>query len=134
LTTIDANSHVVAQLIRFFQQSGFVERYGDIGEDEFTAQPSTITQRLLMMNGELVKERTDENPFINAATRIALLAPTDRQAVEFAYRALLTRQPTADEFSQFEPRLAGKRGADRNQAMEDLYWVLINSSEFSWNH
>ncbi|MDT9120995.1 hypothetical protein RSW84_26510, partial [Escherichia coli] len=54
LTTIDANSHIVAQLSRYAQQSGFVERYGDTGEDEFLESGGTVTQRLLLMNGELV--------------------------------------------------------------------------------
>jgi hypothetical protein len=134
LTTIDANAHIVAQLIRTVQQSGFVTRYGDIGEDEFTSQPSTITQRLLMMNGELIKDRTDENLVANASTRIGMLAPNDQSAVDTAYVAVLTRHPTAEELAYFEQRLQGKRGSERSAALEDLYWVLINSSEFSWNH
>ncbi len=134
LTTIDANAHVVAQLTRYFQQSGFVERYGDIGEDEFSAHPSTITQRLLMMNGELVKDRTGNNPVANAATRISMLAPDDQRAVEVAYLAVLTRQPSPDELAHFQPRLEGTSGRDRSLVLEDLYWALINSSEFSWNH
>ena len=30
--------------------------------------------------------------------------------------------------------LAGSRGDTRSQHLEDLYWVLVNSTEFSWNH
>lgn len=134
LTTIDASSHVFAQVVRSFQQSGFVQRYGDIGEDEFTAQPSTITQRLLMMNGELVHDRTKDNPFTNAATRIAILAPDDKLAIEMAYLAVLTRRPSSVELAHFQPHLEKQTGNDRTRALEDLFWALINSSEFSWNH
>jgi hypothetical protein len=134
LTTIDANSHVVAQITRFFQESGFVERYGDLGEDEFSAHPSTITQRLLMMNGDLVKQRTDDNPVTNAATRIAMLAPDEQRAIEIAYLAILTRRPTSAELAHFRQDPQSKEQITRRQAIEDLYWVLINSSEFSWNH
>ena len=49
------------------------ERYGDLGEDEFTDRGSTIPQRLLMMNGNLVKDRTQPNPLVSASTRIAML-------------------------------------------------------------
>lgn len=134
LTTIDASSHVFSQVVRFFQQSGFVERYGDIGEDEFNAQPSTITQRLLMMNGELVHDRTKENPFFNAATRIGILAPDDEKAIELAYLAVFTRRPSAEELKHFLPHIKNTTGGDRGRALEDLFWALINSSEFSWNH
>lgn len=134
LTTIDANAHIVAQLVRFFQQRDFVERYGDTGQDEFVDQPGTITQRLLMMNGDLVKERTKENVVTNAATRIATLAPNDKTALETAYLAILTRRPSQAEQENLGARLSGKKGSHRNESMEDIYWVLINSSEFSWNH
>ena len=140
LTTIDANAHIVAQLTRLFQESGFVQRYGDIGEDEFTAHPGTITQRLLMMNGSLVSNRTSNNPVFNAVTRIAMLAPDDERAIEIAYLAVLTRHPTAAESKHFQLSIGTAKDGnrqnrvDRRQALEDLYWVLINSSEFSWNH
>jgi hypothetical protein len=134
LSTIDANAHIFSQLGRFFQARDFVERYGDTGEDEFEGQSGTITQRLLLMNGELVKERTKENPLASAATRIAMLAPDDDTALEAAYLAVLTRRPSVRESELWRARLAGTRGKQRQQALEDLYWVLINSSEFSWNH
>jgi hypothetical protein len=134
LSTIDANSHILSQLGRFFQARDFVERYGDTGEDEFVSQSGTITQRLLLMNGELVKERTKENPLASAATRIAMLAPDDNTGLEAAYLAVLTRRPTRRESELWTARLAGTSGKQRQQSLEDLYWVLINSSEFSWNH
>jgi hypothetical protein len=134
LATIDANSHIVSQIARTLQQSGFVQRYGDTGEDEFIANAETITQRLLMMNGELVRDRTKENFVTNAATRIAALAPNDETAVEVTYLAVLTRRPTRFEQEHFVSRISGTKRNARNQALEDIYWVLINGSEFSWNH
>ena len=70
----------------------------------------------------------------NAATQIAAFASTDQRAVETAYLAVLTRRPTADEAEHFVARLADTSGKSRSQRMEDLYWTLINSTEFSWNH
>lgn len=134
LSTIDANSHIVWQLARFAQQNEFVSRYGDTGEDEFVSQSGTITQRLLLMNGELVRDRTRQNPVANAATRIGMLAPDDVTAVETAYLTVLSRRPTPAEKEHFVSRLAGTRGDQRSRAMEDFYWVLLNCSEFQWNH
>ena len=85
------------------------------------------------MNGHIVHQRTKEDLF-NAAGRIAWLAPSDRIAVETAYLAVLTRRPTPEEAGHFEKRLAGSKAKDRQQRLTDLYWALINTTEFSWNH
>jgi len=134
LNTIDADSHIFAQLRRFIEQNDFINRYGDMGENEFAARAGTVTQRLLMMNGNLVKERTKPDLFGNASTRIAMLAPTDDKAVETTYLTVLTRHPSADESAYFRKLLAGAKGDERSKRLEDLYWVLVNSTEFSWNH
>ncbi|QDU98391.1 DUF1553 domain-containing protein [Lignipirellula cremea] len=133
LTTIDAASHIVSQLIMNGETNDFVQRYGDMGEDEFTDRGGTIPQRLLMMNGKLVRERTHEN-LLQAATQISALAPDDDAAVETAFLSVLTRLPTAEETALFAGQLKGQRKKARNAQLEDLYWVLINSTEFCWNH
>ena len=133
LKTIDANSHIIAQLQRFGQQNDFVRRYGDTGEDEFDVRSGTITQRLLMMNGELVRERTKEDLVTNAATRIAMLAPTNQKAIVTVYLAVLGRRPSARELEHFSKRMS-EPDVETEKIVEDLYWVLINSTEFSWNH
>jgi Protein of unknown function (DUF1549)/Protein of unknown function (DUF1553) len=135
LETVDQDSHIVVQLVRFFNEVDFVRRYGDTGEDEFDGRGGTIPQRLLLMNGQLVKERTQGNPLLfTAPARIAALAPDDKTAVETAYLAVLTRRPTPEEAAHFEQRLAGAQRQERTQRLEDLYWTLVNSTEFSWNH
>jgi hypothetical protein len=85
------------------------------------------------MNGEMVKEQTQPGIF-GATQQIALLASDDAKAVETAYLATLTRRPTPEEAEYFHTRLAESKGEQRNQRLEDLYWTLINSTEFSWNH
>jgi hypothetical protein len=85
------------------------------------------------MNGPLVKEKTVEGLF-SAATRIGQQAPNDRAAVETAYLTVLTRRPTEEEATYFSARLAGTNNHERARRMEDLYWTLLNSTEFSWNH
>ncbi len=134
LRTLDAEAHIFWKLNRFFQQGDFVKRYGDIGEDEFNQRSGTIPQRLLLMNGKLVDERSGENIVMNASTRIASLAPDDASAVETAYLCALTRRPTAEEQSYFVELLKGIKGKARFKVMEDMYWSLLNATEFSWNH
>jgi hypothetical protein len=134
LHTIDRDSSILVQLARSAGQKDFVHRYGDAGEDEFSDRGGTIPQRLLMMNGELVDAKTRDDLLTNAATRIAQLAPDDTKAVETAYLAVLTRRPTAEESAHFTARLKGATGHERNARLADLYWTLLNATEFSWNH
>ncbi len=133
LSTIDTDSPIFVRLTKTLGQSGFINRFGDTGEDEFDGRAGTIPQRLLMMNGDFVGDRTKSGIF-NAATRIGYFAPTDRAAVEIAYMTILSRKPTDEESRHFEAKLAGTRGDNRGARMSDLFWTLVNSTEFSWNH
>jgi hypothetical protein len=132
VATIDAQSHIFVRLARYGQQNEFVTRYGDSGEDEFDSRGGTIPQRLLIMNGKMVHEKIKNDP-ANASTRIAMMAADDARAIEVAYLTVLTRRPTPPEAEHFMSKLADHR-LSRALQMEDLYWVLINSTEFSWNH
>jgi len=134
LTAIDADSHILFRMARVFQQGDFIKRYGDVGADEFYALGGTISQRLLMMNGELVHERIKDDLVSNAAARILATAPDDEAVVEAAYLAVLSRRPTREEVQYFAGLLAQKKGRSRKDNQEDLYWTLLNSTEFSWNH
>lgn len=133
LATIDHESHILIKLARAAGENEFVERYGDAGEAELEARGGTIPQRLLMMNGKLLKERTKGDPFTSAG-RLAVLAPDDASAVETAFLTVLTRRPTNEEANLFAERLRETRGDRRQQVMEDLFWDLLNATEFSWNH
>jgi hypothetical protein len=134
LSTVDYQSHILVRLARQISQSEFIKRYGDTGSDEFDARGGTIPQRLLMMNGDLVKDKTGENLVANAVTRIAVLAPSDERAVEVTMLAVLSRRPTAEEADYVRQRFATAKGMSRRDRLEDLYWTLLNTTEFSWNH
>jgi hypothetical protein len=130
--TINAETHLLGRLIRFGEKNDFVTRYGDDGEDEFDGRGGTIPQRLLMMNGKMVRENLSGSPN-STCRRIAWLAPNDLSAVESAYLAVLTRRPTPEEAEYFEAALA-ENSEKRAERIQDLFWALINSTEFSWNH
>lgn len=133
LSTIDAETHVLFRIKRDADVNNFVKRYGDSGEDTFDDGAGTIPQRLLLMNGSMISNNIDNNPLINASTRIGILAPSNAAAVEAAYLSIFTRKPTPAEAGHFEGRLAAAKRS-RSNAMSDLYWTLMNATEFSWNH
>ncbi|MBA2117530.1 DUF1549 domain-containing protein [Bremerella alba] len=135
LSTLNADSHVLTKLITYGETNDFLQRYGDAGEDEFSMDGGTIPQRLLMMNGNLVTERTKNNFVRNAATRISQLSPNDETAVETAFLCVLTRRPNPVELEHFTDKLENEEiPSNRSQDFEDIYWALMNCTEFAWNH
>lgn len=133
LQALDSDTHIIQKLRRFGETQEFVKRYGDPGEKEFASESGTIPQRLLLMNGKLVRERTEPNPIMNASTRLAKYSPSDEAAVKAAFLASLGRYPEPSELGHFTGLLSGRKGNDRDRALTDLCWTLINTTEFSWN-
>ncbi len=133
LRTTDYQSHLILRFARALGQQEFIKRFGDAGEDEMVAAGGTIPQRLLMMNGELLHNATDPDP-LDAPAHIGMLARDGETAVEIAYLMTLTRRPTAEESAHFADRLRNLAGEQRQQAVGDLCWTLLNSTEFNWNH
>jgi hypothetical protein len=134
LKAIDASSSIISQLEMFGGVRDFTQAYGDRGEDEFEEEAVTVPQRLLMMNGSFLSDRIDNNPVMNASTRISSLSSDDAKAIESAYLATLNRRPDPEEADLFISRLEGKTGDERSAALGSMYWVLLNSTEFQWNH
>jgi hypothetical protein len=87
----------------------------------------TIPQALLMMNSALVQTYT-------SATGKTLLADllakgqSDEQIVAALYERVLARKPTSEE--QAVCRRFIQKIGDRKEALEDILWTLVNSTEF----
>lgn len=133
IKTIDQNSHLVTRVIKFFRQQDFVRDYGDLGENELEDRAGTIPQALLRMNGEFARDVAKTNP-ANASGRIAGMAPTAAAAVETVYLCCLGRRPSPAEYAFFVTGNEGRGEGERAALVEDVYWTLLNSPEFCWNH
>lgn len=129
---IDRDSSFLVQLQTFGSTNDFIRRYGDIGEDEFKTDNLTISQRLVMLNGKLVDESVDDNPFLSASSHVRMFSGDDDLVVQNAYLCVLNRQPSTAETEHFQQRI--DEADKREHAIEDLFWTLLNSSEFAWNH
>jgi len=105
-----------------------------MGEDEFVDDGGSIPQRLLLMNGDLIEDRTKDDLINNAATRLAVLTKNPEKAVEGAYLAVLSRRPTPAELAHFTAKFDPESESNRKQNLQDLYWALLNSTEFAWGH
>ncbi|MEZ6152304.1 MAG: DUF1553 domain-containing protein [Pirellulaceae bacterium] len=134
LNAMDSSSSVFRRLEAYGSKQDFLQLFGDRGEDEFESDAVTITQRLIMMNGELAANRTGVDLINNAATRIATLVADDQDAIELIFLTTFNRHPTASETAAFGKELSGKSGDERKRALSDIAWAMVNSTEFSWNH
>lgn len=130
LFTIDDRTSTLLQLTAFGSQNDFIERYGDAGEEETTPHDGNIAQRLLMLNGEVVHKEIKAD-LATSARHLAELAGGDDAAVEYAVKLTLSRKPNRDERAAFRKLL--ETADDREAAMEDVLWALVNCTEFSWN-
>jgi hypothetical protein len=87
----------------------------------------TIPQALLMMNSALVNVYTSARGKTVLA-RLLVEGRTDDEIVAGFYQRTLARRPTATE--QVICRRYIARVGDRCEALEDVFWALINSTEF----
>ena len=126
--TIDPDSHLLVRTVRLLRTLDFTREYGGAGRD--VAEPATIPQALVRMNGRLTRELTEANAFTGPG-RIAGLAGDEHARLEAVFLACLTRRPTDAERGTLAPILEGSPPA---RAVEDVYWSLFNSAEFCWNH
>jgi hypothetical protein len=87
----------------------------------------TIPQALFLMNGGLVNARTQARPG-TALGEIMAAAPNPRAALGALYMRVLSRQPTNQEVEICSKYLVAV--GNPAEAFEDIYWSLINSTEF----
>ena len=132
LTTLDAASHVLTRVVQFGQQNDFVTRFGDLGENEFQDRGETITQRLLLLNGDMLAERL--NSPLDTPLHLSQLSTDLPKIVEIIYLSTLTRRPNLEEQARFVAALASQSPDQRDLQAVDIYWALVNSAEFHWNH
>jgi hypothetical protein len=112
----------------------FLELFADRDEKPTEGQTS-ILQALALMNGPVVAAATSpetgdtlaavaEAPFLDTAGKVGTL-----------YLAALTRRPRPEEMALMSGYVdRGKTEADRTKALADVFWALLNSPEFRFNH
>ena len=99
-----------------------------------TEYSAGLQQALNLMNGQQISQATSQS---ESGLLAALSAPflDVEQRIESAFLASLTRMPTSQEQSVFTSHLATQDSdADRQQALGDIVWALMNSAEFQLNH
>ncbi|WP_345734492.1 PSD1 and planctomycete cytochrome C domain-containing protein [Prosthecobacter algae] len=90
----------------------------------------TLSQALHLMNGDAVNDRIKQGKVV--ATLIKE-KKTDAEIIENLYLRVFGRLPKDKEKEAINQTLAGA-GDQRQLALEDVFWALLNSKEFYFNH
>lgn len=138
LWTYDERRALLLRFARYVSVGEFATRRG--GDDTEDLEEETLLQRLQLLNGKLVTERTKDDDIFSPTRRVPLLMSTDQGAVDVAFLMTLARRPTPEEARPWLERLAlpVPAGKDENEqdgaVMADLQWALLNTTEFATNH
>ena len=85
-------------------------------------------QALFMMNSPLVVEQARN--LVNRPDFRDTAGPRER--IKLLYDIIYQREPTETEMKKLTPLLAP--GSNQEQALLDIFWALLNSREFLFNH
>ena len=95
------------------------------------ASPSlSLRQSLLLIGGDAIDSRIAR--FDGYLTGLLEFDPTPEEVVENLYLRTLCRKPSEQESSHWASEMS-EAGSVR-EASEDLFWALLNSREFAFNH
>ncbi len=116
------------------EQGMFQETFDDSGTT-LTDRETTILQALALMNGQLTANATDlERSQTLAAISQAPFLDTEGR-IEALYLAALSRTPREPELARMKKYVdSGGPANDSDKALADVFWALLNSSEFLFNH
>jgi hypothetical protein len=89
----------------------------------------TLSQALHLLNGETTNIKIQQGGLIAQWQQQGLTPP---QIVEKLYVRCFSRKPTAEEQAALAPLFA--EGQDVKRSLEDVFWSLLNSREFIFNH
>lgn len=141
----------------------FVRTFGTDENDESTDFNGTVPQALVMMNGELIRNaisgdqgsflrrvldgsilKSDEVGSKTKASRVSAgnrIKPTPVKfskgipgRIEILYLTALARKPTSAELTAFDKAFHNSNDRDPIHGMQDVFWALLNSNEFIFNH
>jgi hypothetical protein len=101
-----------------------------VGCSTIPTTPLSLRQSLLLIGGKVIEEKiTSLNGYLASVLKLEL---EPEELVENLYFRTVCRPPTAEETSHWAAELKG--ATSEREAAEDLFWALLNSREFSFNH
>lgn len=133
--TRDPRARARLERFKFNVLRKFIQTFGD-DEAEEVVEEGTIPQALLLLNGPLTNDAIRPRPGHPVYERLFKMKSHDER-IETIYLRVLGRQPEAAERQALRDVLGGadaRTAAAQAQVYADIYWALLNSSEFVLNH
>jgi hypothetical protein len=114
-------------------RSQFLARFAN--NERVTETNTTILQALMLMNGQFIGDQTDLSKSEILAAIADMPGWNTHQRVTNLFLTALARPPRPEELERFSSYVdrGGAKG-DPKQALADVFWVLLNSPEFLFNH
>jgi hypothetical protein len=110
----------------------FVVAFGTDEGDETTTFNGSIPQSLMMFNGDLIRSAIALDP----GTWLHELSTgkgTPQEKVQYLFIAGLGRRPRPEELTVATQILAARKG-EVGGMLQDMWWAILNSNEFIFNH
>jgi len=122
----------------FFPQQGnprsqFLNRFAST--DKPTETSTTILQALMLMNGDFIDSQTagERSEILGAIVDVP--GWDTKKRVQTIFLTALSRDPSAEETEKYSSYVdRGGAANDQKKALGDVFWVLLNSPEFLFNH
>jgi hypothetical protein len=133
--TRDPRARARLERFKFNVLRKFIQTFGD-DEAEEVVEDGTIPQALLLLNGQLTNDAIRPRPEHPVYERLFKMKSHDER-IETIYLRVLGRQPEPAERQALREVLGGddaRTAAAQAQLYADIYWALLNSSEFVLNH
>jgi hypothetical protein len=90
-----------------------------------------MTQVLHLYNGDTVNQKLAA---AGSAAEQAAAEADNARVIEDLFLAALSRLPAEEEKQPLLAELANTKPEERRQAIEDMYWSVLTSREFLFNH
>ncbi|MBA4064057.1 MAG: hypothetical protein C0501_10160 [Isosphaera sp.] len=114
-------------------RSQFLTRFAT--NERVTEASTTILQALMLMNGRFVTDVTsiEKGEVLGAIADVP--GWSTEQRVSALFLAAFARGPAPEELEVFASYVdRGGATGDKKKALADVFWVLLNSPEFLFNH
>src|SRR5262245_15445367 len=89
----------------------------------------TLSQALHMLNGNTIQGKVQQGKAVKKLLDAGQQPP---QVIESLYIRALSRQPTPEELDRLLPVV--QNSPNPQQGLEDVFWAILNSREFLFNH
>lgn len=114
-------------------RSQFLARFANT--ERTTETNTTILQALMLMNGQFIGDQTDLAKSEILAAVADMPGWDSKKRVTNLFLTAFSRNPTPDELEKFSSYVdRGGPSGDKKKALADVFWVLLNSPEFLFNH